>query len=325
MLQIALIGAGQLGSRHLQALSLLDRAAEITVIDPSEASLATARERFDQAVSSGPGKVKARFVTSTSDLPKIVDGAVIATAANVRLAALEQLLSRSRVGALMLEKVLFQRLADYDAAEQLLQTSSTRAWVNCAQRLWPFFRDLQSRTLGKSNIQIGVTGAQWGLGCNAIHNIDLLPFMTGEADCRIEAALDPGAIASKRAGFVEFTGTLYAFGERGNRVVQTSYREGGAPFEFEVQGEDFRAIWRVADGTTRIAEAAGGWKWRETESRAPHQSQLTHTVLLEMIEHGRSALPAFAESSRLHRIMLKALLEHLSPGPAGNMQVCAIT
>ena len=324
-LRIALVGAGQLGSRHLQALSLLDRDAELIVVDPSAASLATARERFEQAKAAGPGKARARFVTGFGELPKALDAAVIATAADVRLAALRGLLGAAKVGAILLEKVLFQRLADYDAAQNLLDANGAKAWVNCAQRLWPFFRDLRPRTLGKSNVHIAVAGAQWGLGCNAIHNLDLLAFMTGDAECRLEAALDPGTIASKRPGFIEFTGTLYAFGARGNRVVQTSYREGSAPFEFEVQGEDFRALWRVADGSMRIAEAADGWKWRDAESRAPFQSQLTHTVLLEMIEQGGSVLPSYEESAALHRPMLVALLAHQFQERFGSEQVCAIT
>lgn len=324
-LRIALVGAGQLGSRHLQALSLLERAAEITVVDPSAASLATARERFEQAAAAGPRKATARYVSSFADLPKALDAAVVATAADVRLAALEKLLGASRPRVLLLEKVLFQRLADYDAADRLLQAIGARAWVNCAQRLWPFFSGLRPRTLGRSNVQITVSGAQWGLGCNAIHNLDLLPFMTGDGECRLEGALDAGTIPSKRAGFVEFTGSLYAHGRRGNRVVQTSYREGSAPFEFEVQAEDFRALWRVADGSQRIADAAGGWKWEEKESRAPFQSQLTHAVLLEMIEKGRSDLPEYRASAVLHRLLLTTLLQHQSPGQVGATQVCAIT
>lgn len=318
MLQIALVGAGQLGSRHLQALALLDRRAIITLVDPSAASLATAKERFGQFAQQ---QVEARFTQRFEDLPEVLDAAVVATGADVRRNAIERLLARSRVGVALLEKVLFQRIEDYGAIGKLLEKSGTRAWVNCAQRLWPFFRDLRPRTLGRSNVHISATGAQWGLGCNAIHNLDLLRFLTGSADCRVESGLDAGSVPSKRAGFIEFTGTLYAFGERGNRVVQTSYRDGDAPFAFEVQGEDFHALWRVVDGAMRMADAAGGWKWREMESRAPLQSQLTHLVLAEMLDHGRSVLPTYAESAALHLSMLGVFLHHLGRG-AGS---CAIT
>jgi predicted dehydrogenase len=318
MLHIALIGAGQLGSRHLQALALLDKTARITVVDPNEASLATAKERFAQVKQA---KVEAGFTQNFGDIPKSLDGAVVATGANVRRKAIEALLRQSKVKVALLEKVLFQRVEDYAAVGALLENSGTRAWVNCAQRLWPFFSELRPRTLGKSNLQVSATGAQWGLGCNAIHNIDLLPFLTGDADCRVESGLDAGNIPSKRPGFIEFTGTLYAFGARGNRVIQSSYRDGSAPFAFEVQGEDFHALWRVADGVMKIAEAASGWQWQERPCQAPYQSQLTHRVLAEMLDHGRSDLPSYAESAALHLSMLDIFLRHLGPGA----QSCAIT
>ena len=299
MLQIALIGAGQLGSRHLQGLALLDRAARITVVDPTESSLATAKERFAQVKQD---KVEAAFTQHFGDLPKHLDGAVVATGANVRRKAIEALLRQSKVKVALLEKVLFQRIEDYAAVGALLEKSGTRAWVNCSQRLWPFFRDLRPKTLGKSGVRITVRGAQWGLGCNAIHNLDLLPFLTGDERCRLEAALDPGTVPSKRPGFIEFTGTLSAFGEHGNSVIQTSDREGNAPFEIAVATPELQATWRIADG-------------------APFQSQLTHAVLAEMIDKGTSVLPAYAESAALHLSMLEAFLRHLGPGA----ESCAIT
>ncbi len=322
MLNIALIGAGQLGSRHLQGLALLERPALVTVVDPTEASLATAKERFAQIKQD---KVEARFTQRFEDLPRELDGVVVATGADVRRKAIEALLAQSKVKAALLEKVLFQRPGDYPAVQELLDRSGTRAWVNCAQRLWPFFKDLRPMTLGKSNIQVAVTGSQWGLACNAIHNLDLLSFLTGGGSCRLETALDAGTISSKRPGFIELTGTLYAFGDRGNRVIQTSYRDGEAPFAFDVQGEDFHAIWRVGDGSMKISRAADGWKWQDSESRAPFQSQLTHAVLLEMIERGTSALPGYAESASLHLEMLRAFLGHMGQGTGTPLQVCAIT
>lgn len=319
MLKIALIGAGQLGSRHLQALALFDRPARIFVVDPFEASLATARERFEQVKQD---RVEARFTMRFEELPAALDAAVVATGADTRRAALERLFARSRVDVALLEKVLFQRIADYDAVAALLSAQGTHAWVNCAQRLWPFFRDLRPRLLGGANINVTVTGASWGLGCNAIHNLDLLSYLVGEPQCRLEAQLDAGSIPSKRAGFIEFTGTLHAFGARGNRVTQTSWRAGSAPFAFEVQSEALHAFWRVGEPTMRLADAAGDWQWRELETHVPYQSQLTHVVLAEMINRRSSVLPSYAESAALHVKMLEAFLAHLRRAPG---DACAIT
>ena len=47
MINIAIIGAGELGSRHLQALAHLEEDATIQVVDSSEESRQITMERFD--------------------------------------------------------------------------------------------------------------------------------------------------------------------------------------------------------------------------------------------------------------------------------------
>lgn len=322
MTDIALVGAGQLGSRHLQALAQFDRPATVWVVDPSPESLAVAKERFGQ-VAKAP--VSARFVRDFGGLPKSLAAAVVATGANVRRAAVESLLAQSSVEVMLLEKVLFQRIDDYAAVGTLLKSRGVRAWVNCAQRLWPFFVQLRERTLGRANVHIGVSGANWGLGCNAIHNLDLLEFMTGAAGCRIEAALDPGSVPSKRPGFIEFTGTLYAFGPRGGRVVQTSHAKGDAPFSFDVEAEDFRAHWRVGEPNAHLSDAQSGWAWREHPVSIPYQSQLTHLVVAQMLDKGTCVLPLYDDSARLHVAMLEAFFGHMERDGGVRAEVCAIT
>ena len=45
--QIILIGAGNIGSRHLQALALLDRPAQVYVVEPSEEARVLSKSRFE--------------------------------------------------------------------------------------------------------------------------------------------------------------------------------------------------------------------------------------------------------------------------------------
>ena len=47
MKTVLVIGAGQLGSRHLQALKLVQNDLSISVVDPFQASLDVAKERFE--------------------------------------------------------------------------------------------------------------------------------------------------------------------------------------------------------------------------------------------------------------------------------------
>ena len=68
MKQVAVIGAGQLGSRHLQGLKVASSPMEITVMDSNEDSLKIAKERYDAVSSIGEKVVK--YVT---DIVEIVE------------------------------------------------------------------------------------------------------------------------------------------------------------------------------------------------------------------------------------------------------------
>ena len=117
MYQIAIIGAGQLGSRHLQALARLTTECEITVIDPSLESLAVAKQRFEE-MPVNKAVCVVGYGTSVDELPVELDYVVVATGADVRLKVLQSLLARSTVRYMLLEKVLFQRLGDYEVTNQ---------------------------------------------------------------------------------------------------------------------------------------------------------------------------------------------------------------
>ena len=49
MVNVAIIGAGQLGSRHLSSLALSVNDLEIQVVDPFQGSLEVAKSRFEEA------------------------------------------------------------------------------------------------------------------------------------------------------------------------------------------------------------------------------------------------------------------------------------
>ena len=77
-----LVGAGQLGSRYLQGLQVLEGQLSITVVDPSSASLDAARLRLAEVAATTSHDVK--FTTSLEHVPKQLDLALVVTPAQCR-------------------------------------------------------------------------------------------------------------------------------------------------------------------------------------------------------------------------------------------------
>jgi predicted dehydrogenase len=304
---IAIIGAGQIGSRHLQGLARSTRAFDVVVVDPSAPALETARQRYGEiAGAAGRG---VHYATSLAALPERVDLAIVATAASMRRQVMRDLLARCRVRHAVLEKVLVQRPADLPAVAGMLEKAGTSAWVNCPRRLSAFYAGLRDRLARGDGLRMGVQGGAWDLGCNAIHFIDLYAFLTGARVAAIDTSgVDARWYPSKRAGVQEIAGTLRVHYENGGRLELHSRAEGAAPILVTLEAKDAHVvIWEKA-GRAHLALAREPWRLDQTEFRLAFQSELTHLVAERLLEHGDCGLTTYAESAALHESLLAALL-----------------
>ena len=320
-MKILLVGAGQIGSRHLQALAKLQH-AEIVVVDPNPQSRTTAEERFVQV--AGPGSVtdsRIRFLPETP-LGVKFDVAIVATDARSRRKVVEQLVGMGASKRFVLEKVLFTRQEDYAAVANLLEKNQSKAWVNCPMRMWPGYRELRASL--SMPVRMTVTGSNWGLACNAVHYLDLFAFLTGSPIEKLSGTeLDAGVVASKRPGYSELTGSWVGVNNTGS-ITLTSWRTGASPVQVAVESEKVRFQVREDLSRVLISSEAGGWKPIDTEFKIPFQSQITDLVVTAIVQNDACELPDLATSIRVHEPVISGMLAHLK---ASNQEVteCPIT
>lgn len=324
---IAIIGGGQIGSRHLQALAHLARPALIYVVDRSPASLATAQSRF-QDVRPPDCNVAVSFHTDLAALPGEIDVAIVATNADVRLEVLKRLLATCRVEYFILEKVLFQSAHDIDAAAGLLGPRVARTWVNCPRRMAPAYLELRQALAGSRPLDVRISGAGWGIGCNSIHFLDLIDFLAGRANVLSVTSSRLGPpVPARRHGFIEFTGSLEGYLDHDVRFSLTSYAEGEAPILIHIDSPTLRciAVEENAQITGQHSRADENWVWRPSSEPFRYQSQLSHLVVNSLLEEGTCGLPTFEESARLHKPFLAAINKHLFGSSADDETKCPIT
>ena len=121
--RIAIIGAGQLGSRHLQGLTKIKQVIQITMIDSNPSALEIARQRFIE-MPENPLIQSVAYLDSLEEFDEPVELAIIATNADQRRNVIEELVSNSRVKYLILEKVVFQSVADFKVVMSLLKKNN---------------------------------------------------------------------------------------------------------------------------------------------------------------------------------------------------------
>ena len=172
MITVSIIGAGQLGSRHLQGLKTSQNEMEIWVIDASEESLKVAKERCEQ-VEAKTNKV-VHYSQTIDSLPDELDLVVIATGSKPRAGIIKTLLAHSSVKYLVLEKFLFIRLNDYEEIASLIDENGVKCWVNCPRRMWPVYQKIKRLINPEEPVLIEKNGKDWGMCCNSVHFIERL-------------------------------------------------------------------------------------------------------------------------------------------------------
>lgn len=323
--QIAVIGAGQLGSRHLQALARLDRRATVTVVEPFAEARERAKQRFAE-VATADGLVELVLGDSFAALPTALDAVIVATNADRRADVVRQLLDRATVRFLILEKVLFQRDDDYVAIGDRLAAAGVKTWVNCPRRMQPGYQQLRQELRDQTPFAMRVTGSGWGLACNGIHFLDLAALLASRDDLQIaEADLSSNVVPSKRAGFVELFGRVRgAFGD-GSTIELVCPTEAVEPIAMDLETAQLRIAIREDRQEVRIGSRTGDEPERIVPLPPVYQSQLSQLVVQDLLDRGDCALTPYAESCRLHRPFLAALLAHYRRHVDVAATVCPIT
>lgn len=312
---IYLIGAGQIGSRHLQALKAISMPLDITVVDPSSESLKIAKERYKQMPatknSARPTQHKLSYVKALPTTKKSIDLAIIATSSNTRANATRNLLKNNDVKHLILEKLLFSKKTDYLSIGNMLKEKKIKTWVNCPLRIMPFYRDMKTKTTNP--LQYRVSGNQSGLCTDTIHFIDHIAYLTGCHEFSVDTSgLDTHIKDSKRNGFIELTGTLSIKFSDGTLAIFNCPNEGTVPKLVEIFSNELRIIAKEYELKAWIANGKSDWKWHEENISIPYQSHLTTKTAQTILTNSSCELTPFEESANLHIQFLEPLKKFIN-------------
>lgn len=300
MYKVAIIGAGQLGSRHLQGLKGAASPLAITVMDSNDESLQIAKERYEAVPEIGEKTIN--YVISIQELPKELDLVIIATGSRPRATIIKTLLNHASVKYLVLEKVLFPTLSDYDDIEELLKERQVRCWVNCPRRMYGVYKQIKETIDSSKPVYMTKAAENWGLCCNAIHMIDIFMYLANENTYTIENKwLNKEIENSKRRGYIEMTGTLKISTPNGSELTLISENNFTGETNFIIENGSIRY---------RISEGEGFWLDNSKYNYAmPYQSQLTGLLADEILKTGGCSLSPFIYSIAYHRPFVKSMLE----------------
>ncbi|MCU0416114.1 MAG: Gfo/Idh/MocA family oxidoreductase [Cytophagaceae bacterium] len=324
---VVIVGAGNIGSRHLQAFINSTLSIQLYVVDPSDAALQAASLLWTTSGGDGHTTIKPVFVDSFNALPDHLDVVIIATNSKIRKEVYESIALGRTIKHVVFEKFLFQCLSDYTSvAEQLKQNNST-GWVNCPRRMYPAYSLVKEKLKYELSFDCRVIGSNWGLGCNSIHFLDLFSYLSGKSDFFTSSALLDSTIQlSKRDGYIEFTGTVVGKDIDNNVFAFSSVQKDQVPITITLLTPNYIIKIEEKGSNSSIHIISTDSKESEVITFAmPYQSQLSHLFVESLLQTNKCALSTYTESSNLHISLLNAFIERLQTTTQDTITSCPIT
>ena len=232
-----------------------------------------------------------------SELADFYDVAIIATPSEPRAKVLAQLSLVTSSKGWVLEKVLAQ---SSDELSQILEALDGKpAWVNTPRRITRLYRQLKNCISTEGRMTFSVEWDGFSLGCNSIHFIDVVSWLSESQVSDIQIETEKGWYPAKRLGYSEFDGRVLANFIDGSKLEISNICSGDPNIQLKTNASDLSILEMegVYDGSKKLIN-----------SRLEYQSELTPSIISAIGNRKTiNFLPTLEESVEQHMRFFEAL------------------
>jgi len=323
--RILLVGCGEIGSRHLQAVATLPDVQEVDVVDPRPDALAMGRRRLAEMPDRQPSTTY-RWLSSLEAASPGGQLCIVATRAEGRCELTRQVTEQLGYTAFLLEKPVGQSVRECESLLDFVRSRGLSVWVNCKTRAYPFHKRVKQFLDPAEPILFTVVGGNHGLANNGIHSVDLFAFYDGANSIeRAGSHLDPVLHRTKR-GLLDVSGTLLGYTEKGSHLTISYANNHGQSEQIVVTTCRYRCIVDHMQRWAVESDAGSGWSWRPVPFEGNLLiSEMTKAFARDVLTRGCCELPTLEESMVAHRFILGELQPHFSRLLERAIELCPVT
>jgi len=197
---ILLVGCGNIGFRHLEALSNIDLPLNIYIVEINSNNIKRAKNLLNEK------KINYEIINNINEIKaNYFDICIIATCSDIRLSIIKNIMDNSNIkyiSNIVLEKVCFQNLKQFNEYEKIIKKyKNTKTYISSPWNLFYSYKNL-SRL---NNPKIKITCPN--LLSNLIHIIIYLKKLSFNLELKVNKNYK--IINSKRENFKEIIGNFY--------------------------------------------------------------------------------------------------------------------
>ncbi|MCF7907789.1 MAG: Gfo/Idh/MocA family oxidoreductase [Candidatus Omnitrophica bacterium] len=312
--KILLVGCGQLGSRHLQAIASLKNVTEICVVDSSQESLDRSKARLGQIDDLNP-EIDFQWFKEIDYSWTAGDLCIIATQAKGRCQLLKQVVQGLGYERFLIEKIVSQSVEEYEDLLSFCKEKNVSVWVNCKTRTYEIHKYIKSKLKSSEPIIFSAIGGNYGLANNGVHVVDLFVFYdqaTKLYSCgsKVDEVLHP----SKRGqDILDLSGSLFGYSDKASKFMLTFAADHMSPDHITINTPRCRFIVDHFQKFAYESYSDQDWTWNkipiEEEWRVSHMSK---KFVSDILTKDTCQLPTIFECFLAHEFILRGLLLHFN-------------
>lgn len=323
MKKICLIGCGNVGSRHLQAIAKLDFAINVDIVEPFSESIQRGKKRLDEIKYDIDSHVFSwhKDIQELKDKPDLT---IVATTATGRAELLCKLTDKGH-SRFLIEKMVCQSNDEYEKILSKFHEKNVKAWVNTNPRCFSSYQKLKEIFEDSDNIHFSVTASNVSaLGTNTIHYMDLFAYFTNDYDITMNGDLLINEIFPNKHGshLMEFAGTVVGKIKNGSSISLSFLPSDKLPTIVNIVGKEKHLL--IDETNQKILDMVNHENEKFSFSYE-HASTITTKISQEILQRDSCELTTIENSYILHKEIFRIFNLHVNKITGQQMELCPIT
>ena len=319
MKKIVLIGCGNIGSRHLQALVQLNDPLKIEIVENHAPSVVLAKSRLTEIIYK-KNLHKIQWHDNFDSLSNSDGLVIVATLSIGRVKIIESLLNLGYT-KFLIEKLVCQSVEEYDHLLNLMKKFNAKGWVNTRCRYFKSYKKIKEFFQKSKTIHLTMYSGDTGLATGAIHYLDLFSWLLDDNNIKLNGKFLDKKIHSNKRGenLLEFAGTIVGTAKN-NSLVSISFSPDSPSLLVAISNGENEII--LDEYNEKIFHNSFD---HSLDFKLEYVSNLTTSIVTDIIKNDDCFLPTLNESYFHHIELFKIFCEHLEKTTKEKVRLCPIT
>lgn len=318
MKHVALIGCGNIGSRHLQGLLKINQPIQIDIIEPNEVAKRKAKLRIKEI----PKKIKheVNWYKSINKLKEKYDLTIIATTSKNRI---ELFLESVKKGNkfFVLEKIVCQSSQDYLKLLEIVRKNKLKVWINLPRRYIKSYIELKKILKENDDLFIDVTAGNIGLGTNSIHFLELFAWFTDNYKIKLNGKNLQKIHESKNGEFLEFSGQLVGKVKNNSVISIKFFPEYDFSTIIEIYSKNFYVVFDELNSKVILKKPTD----KKFNFKMELVSDLSSKIFTDILKKKSCNLVKANELKFIHDELFRVFNHHIKKNTGKVVKKCPIT